>query len=174
MLKNKITSLQISVIWVCWTTLNIFSHWISKPRIWNHKNHCKVSNGVERFSQSLCACKKSQYNVWYCKSGRHNRCQTFRCRNSQHQQTSINIPYNGLKVKGKIMAKLKLLLLVEGIECFVLLIFVKLLLFINLQEWNCLFYFLMNLIYVMITYWGLIRESILSDFSIKLIRISFC
>ena len=101
MLKSKITNLQTLVIWVCQTTLNIFPHWISKPCIRKHKNHSKASSGAGRFAQNLRACKKSRYNVQNCKSGRHNRCHTFRRCNSQHKPTSTNIPYNGLKVKGK-------------------------------------------------------------------------
>ena len=67
-LKKKITSLQTSVIRVCQTTLHIFPHWISKPCIRKHKNHSKASSGAGRFAQNLCAYKKSQYNVWNCKS----------------------------------------------------------------------------------------------------------
>ena len=99
MSKSKITSLRILAIWVCWTTLNIFPHWISKPCTRNHKYHTKANSGAERFAQNLHACKKLQYNVQNCKSGRHNRRHTFRHRNSQYKFTSTNIPYYGLQVK---------------------------------------------------------------------------
>ena len=81
-LKKKITSLRILVIQVCRTTLNIFPHWIYKPRIRKHKNHSKVNSGAGRFAQNLLACKKPHYNVCNCKSGRHNQGKTFGCRNS--------------------------------------------------------------------------------------------
>ena len=108
MLKNKITSLQILVIWVCRTTLNIFSHWISKPPIRKHKNHSKASSGAGRFSQNLRACKKSQFIVRNCKSGRYNQQHTFRHRKLQHKTTLTNIPYTGLKVKGRKKGKTKI------------------------------------------------------------------
>ena len=101
MLKNKITILQTSVNRVCGTALNIFPHWISKPCIRKHKNHSKANSGAGKFSQNLCACKKSRIIVRNCKSGRHNRRHTFRRRKSQHKTTSTNIPYTGLKVKGR-------------------------------------------------------------------------
>ena len=86
-LKKKVKSLRTSVIWVYQTTLNIFPHWISKPRIRKHKSHSKASSGARKVAQNLCACKKSQYNVRNCKSGRHNRRHTFRCCNSQYKPT---------------------------------------------------------------------------------------
>ena len=89
------------MIQVCQTKLNIFPNWISKPRIRKHNNHSKRSSGAGRFAQNLRACKKSRYNVWNCKSGRHNRRHTFRRRNSRHKPTYSNISYHGLKVKGK-------------------------------------------------------------------------
>ena len=99
-LKKKITSLQISVIRVCWSTWNLFPQWISKPCIRKHKNHSKTSNGAGRFAHNLCECKRSQYNVWNCKSGRHNRHRTFGHHNTQYKPTLTNIPYYGLKDKG--------------------------------------------------------------------------
>ena len=100
MLKKKTTSLWTSVIWVCWTTLNIFPHYISKPCIRKQKNHSKASNGAGKFAQNLWACKKSQYNVRNCKSGRHNRRYICRHCKSKCKSTSINIPSYGLNVKG--------------------------------------------------------------------------
>ena len=107
MLKKKITSLQTLVIWVCWATLNIFPHWISKPCIWKHKNHSKASNGARKFAQNLWACKKSRYNVRNRKSRRHNQRYTFRRHKSKYKSTSTNIPCYGLKVKGKKNEKTK-------------------------------------------------------------------
>ena len=100
MLKKKITSLQTSVIRACRTTLNIFPHWISKTCIRKHKNHSKASSGAEKFSQSLQACKKLQYNIRNCKLGRHNQHHTCRRRKSRYNPTSTNIPYYNLKIKG--------------------------------------------------------------------------
>ena len=81
--------------------MNIFPHRISKPCIRKHKNHSKTSSGAERFAQNPCACKKSQYDVRNCKSGRHNRRHTFKRCNSQYKPKSTNIPYYGFKVKGR-------------------------------------------------------------------------
>ena len=99
MLKNKITILQTSVIWVCETTSNIFPHWISKSRIRKHKNHSKASSGTGRFSHNLRACKKSRYNVWNYKSG--NTINVTLSYKSRHKPISTDIPYNDLKVKGR-------------------------------------------------------------------------
>ena len=107
MLQNKIIVLRTLVIRVCQIVLNIFSHWISKPCTQNHKNHTKANSGARRFSQSLCACKKSQYNIRNCKSRRHNRSHTFRGCNSQPKSSSTDIPYNWLKVKGRKNGKTK-------------------------------------------------------------------
>ena len=134
MLKNKIEILRTLVSWVCWTALNIFPNWISKACIRKYKNHNKASSGAGRFSQNPCACKKSRFIVRNCKSGKQNRRHTFRRCKSQHTTTLTNIPYTGLKVKEKKTLKLKLLLLVDAVECFVLLIFVKILLFVDLQK----------------------------------------
>ena len=48
--------------------------------------------------------------------------------------------------------RLKLNIHVDKIKCFMLLIIIKILLFGILQEWNYLFYLLMNQTYVMVTY----------------------
>ena len=63
MLKNRIPILRTLVIWVCWTTLSLFPHWISQPCSQKHKNHNKAISGAGRFAQNLRVCKKSQYNV---------------------------------------------------------------------------------------------------------------
>ena len=99
--KKKITHLGPSIVPVCRSTMNIFSQWISKPRIRKPKNHRKSSSGVGRFAQNLRACKKSQYNVRNYKSGRHNQRHTFKCRRSQYKPISTNIPNNGLIVQGR-------------------------------------------------------------------------
>ena len=107
LLKKKIISLQILVIQVYQTTLNIFPHWISKPCIRNHKDHIKTSSGAGKFAQNLCVCKKSRYIVRNCKSGKHNRCHTFRRHKSKYKLTSTNIPHYGLKVTGGKNGKIK-------------------------------------------------------------------
>ena len=53
--------------------------------------------------------------------------------------------------------KIKLFLLVYVIKCFVLLTFVKMLLFVDLQKWSHRFFLLMNQICVMITYWEILN-----------------
>ena len=67
-----------------------------------------TSSDAGRFSQNLCACKKLRYNERNCKSGRHNRQHTFMHHKSRHKTTSTNIPYTGLKVKGRNKGKTKL------------------------------------------------------------------
>ena len=102
------------------------------PCIRKHKNHSKASSGAGRFVQNIRAYKKSQHNVCNCKLVRHNQLHTFWRRNSQHKPTLTKISYNGLKVKGKKNGKTKIHLLVDKIKCFVLLIFVKIILFVDL------------------------------------------
>ena len=99
--KKKITHLGILIGQICWSTLNIFPQWISKPRIRKPKYHRKSSSGAGRFAQNLRACKKSQYDVRNCKSGRHNQRQIFKCHRSRYKPISTNIPCNGLIVKGR-------------------------------------------------------------------------
>ena len=94
MMQNKITILRTSENQVYGTVLNIFPHWISKPCIWKHKNHRKMSSGAGRFSKFFCACKKTQFVVQNCKSGRHNRQLTFKRRKLQHKMTSTDIVKN--------------------------------------------------------------------------------
>ena len=65
------------------------------------KNHYKSSSSAERFAQNLRECKKSQCDVQNCKSGRHNQHHTFKCRRSRYKLISINIPYDGLTIKGR-------------------------------------------------------------------------
>ena len=105
--KKNITHLGTSIVRVCRSTLNIFPQWISKPRIRKPKNHRKSSSGAGRFAQNLRACKKSQYDVRNCKSGRHNRRHTFKCHRSRYKPISTNIPYNGLMVKGRKRGNIK-------------------------------------------------------------------
>ena len=100
-MKKKIPRLGTSKVQAYRSTLNIFLQWISKPRIRKPKNHCKSSSGTGRFAQNLRACKKSQYNVWNCKSRRNNRQHTFKYRVSQFKPISTNIPYNDLMVIGR-------------------------------------------------------------------------
>ena len=124
-LKKKITSLQTSVTQACWSAMNVFSQWISKPFIRKHKNHSTTSNGARWFPYILSACKKSQYNVRNCNSGRHNQRHTFGCHNTQHKPSLTNIPYYGLKVKERKNRNIKLHLFVNKIGCFMFLIFIK-------------------------------------------------
>ena len=145
-LRNKIIILQTSVIQVCGTTLNIYFQWIYKTHIQKHKNHSKVSCGARRFSQNLCA------------SRIHNT--TYRIVNLED---TIDVIFSGViihdtnpfqptfhimvwQLKEGRAVILKLLLLIDDIGCFVLLIFVKMLLFLDLQNWSRPFYLLTNLI----------------------------
>ena len=151
-LKEKNTSLQTLVIRICQATLNIFPDWISKHCIQKYKNHSKMSSGAGRFAQNLCACKKSQYNVWNFKSGRHNRRHTFRRCNSRYRSTSTNIPYYSFKVKERKKGNTKVYFLVDNIECSMQSIIVTIIISAILQEYYHLFYLSMNRTYVMITY----------------------
>ena len=152
MSKNKITILQTSVNWVCGKAFSIFTHWISRPFIQKYKNHSKASSGA---GDSL-------------KIFMHARSHdsTYRILN---QEDTIDVTLSGVvnhnakplrlifhilvwRLREGRTVKLKLLLLVDGIKCFVLLIFVKILLFVDLQKWNHRFCLLMNQTYGTITY----------------------
>ena len=75
------------------------------------------------------------------------------------------------RLKGYRMERLSIHLLVDEMECFILLNNVKIFFFGNLQEVNLLFYFLMNLTHVMIVYSWIKNIMINYVFSIKLIQI---
>ena len=176
MLRNKITSLQTLVNRVCSTVLNIFPSLISKPHIRKHKNHSKASSDMGDLLEISV----------YTRS--HDT--TYRIVN---QEDTIEVTLSGVithntnppqptfhvmvwRLKGGRTGKLKLHLLVDRIECFMLLIFVKIFLFVDLQEWNRLFYLSMNQTYVMIIY-SWIQDTVIVSvivFSIKLIWISIC
>ena len=106
-MKKKITRLGTLVIRAYPSTLNILPQWISKLQIRKPKNHSKLSSSAERFTQNICACAKSQYNVQNRKYGRHNRCDTFKCCGSKNKPISTNIPYNGMMVKGSKTGNIK-------------------------------------------------------------------
>ena len=125
--KKRITRLGISVVQVYRSTLNIFLQWIYKPQIRKPKNYRKLSSNAGRFAQNLRACKKSQYDVQNCQSGRNNQRHTFKCCGSQYKPISTNIPYNGLMVKGRKSGNTKAPFPRKQIECFVFLIIVKIL-----------------------------------------------
>ena len=161
MLKNKITILQTLVIQVYWTTLNISPHWISKLPIRKHKNHCKVSIGAERFAQNLRVYKKSRYNV----RNQYRKTQFTSLSGVVIHNTNLPRPTFHImlwRLREGRTEKLKLYLLVDRIECFVLLILVKILLFVGLQECNCLFYLLTNQTYIMINYSWIQNKMIVS------------
>ena len=84
-----------------------------------------TSKSTGEFAHILCACKKSQYNVRNCKSGRHNRRHTFQHHNTRYKPSLTNIQYYDLKVKEKRTERLKLHLLINKIGYLVLLIFIK-------------------------------------------------
>ena len=107
-LKKEITSLRTLATQVCWLALDVFPWWISKHRIWRHKNHSKTSNGAGRFAHILRACKISQYNVRNYKSGRHNRRHIFGHHNTLYKPLLTNIPYYGLKAKERKNRKSKI------------------------------------------------------------------
>ena len=103
--KKKVTHLGSSIVQVFRSTLNIIPHWISKPRIKRSIKHQKSSSGAGRFALNLRICKYSHYDTRNCKSGRHNRRHSFKRRRTRHgtqyKPISTNIPYDGLKVKGR-------------------------------------------------------------------------
>ena len=126
---------------------------------------------------NLWACKKSQYNVRNCKSGRHNQRHTYRCCKSKYKSTStsINIPSYGLKVKKIKNRKTKHPSPCRKIGHFMLLNIVKIFLFGNLQELNHLFYLWTNHTHVMIVYSWIENIIVNYIFSIKLmILIPIC
>ena len=104
-LKKKVTSLQTSITQVCWSALDIFPRWISKPRIRKHKNHNTTSKGAGRFAHILRASKKSRYNARNCKSRKHNQRHTSWHHNTWYKPSLTNILYYGLKVKQKMNRK---------------------------------------------------------------------
>ena len=173
-LKNTIAGLQLLVIRVCWSIMNIFPQWISKPCIRKHKNHSKASSCAGICTQNLREYKKSQYNVRNIKSGRHYRYHIFRFHNSRYKPSSTNIPYYYLKVKGATTEKLNPHLLVKEIECFMQLSIITILFFGILQEWYHLFYLSMNQSYGMITYSWTQNIMIEHMSLIKLIQIPIC
>ena len=107
--KNKNTCFGTSVAQVFWSTLNVISQWISKPRIKRPYKHRKASSGAGRFAQNLRACKKSQYDIRNCKSNRHSRRYTFKYCGSQSKPIFTNILYNGLIFKQRKKGNIKAL-----------------------------------------------------------------
>ena len=99
--KKKVTHLGSSIVQVFRSTLNIIPQWISKPQIKRSFNHQKASSGAGQFALNLRICKNSHYNVQNCKSGRHNWRHSFKQHRPQYKAISTNIPYDGLKVKGR-------------------------------------------------------------------------
>ena len=99
--KKKVTHLGSSIVQVFWSTLNIIPQWISKPRIKRSFKHQKSSSGTGQFALNLRICKNSHYDVRNCKSGRHNQWYSFKQHRPRYKSISINIPYHGIKDKGR-------------------------------------------------------------------------
>ena len=99
--KKKVTHLGSSIVQVFRSTLNVIPQWISKPRIKRSYKHRKISSGAGQFALNLRICKNSHYDVRNCKSGRHNRRHSFKRHRPRYKPISTNIPYDGLKVKGR-------------------------------------------------------------------------
>ena len=99
--KKKVTHLESSLAQVFRSRLNVIPQWISKPRIKRPYKHRKASSGAGRLAQSFRICKKSHSDVRNCKSGRHNCHHSFKRHRPRYKPISTNIPYNGLKVKGR-------------------------------------------------------------------------
>ena len=144
-LKKKITSLQKSVIRVCQSTLNIFPQWISKAWIWKHKNHSKVSSVARRFAQNLRACKS--YNTMYGIVNLEDTTNVTLSGVVTHNTTPFQLTFHIMVwwLKERRAVILKLLLLVDKIRCFMLLLFAKMLFFVDLQNWSPPFCLLTNL-----------------------------
>ena len=104
--------------------MSIFPHWISKPCIRKHKNHSIVSSGVKRFSQNLRACKKLQF-IDTIVNQENTSNNTFsgivNCNTKQHQLTFQILVWR-LREETRV------------IKWFVILVFVKMLPFMNLQK----------------------------------------
>ena len=63
---------------------------------------------VQGYSLKIFLHKNAQFIVYNCKLGQHNQQNTFRLCKLQHKTTLINIPYTGLKVKGRKKGKTKI------------------------------------------------------------------
>ena len=89
------------------STPNAISNWINKPRMqYTNKQH-KTSNDSGKFSQNLCASKKSCYNERNCKSGRHGCRHTFMKHKPQTKRTTTNNLNPYLKIKGRKLGTFK-------------------------------------------------------------------
>ena len=146
MLKNKIKILQTAVNQLCAIVFNIFPHWISKPCIQKDQNHSKASIGVGRFSQNLLSLHTRSHDST---SKIVNQEDTINVTLSDvvNQNTKPLPPTFHILVwrlmEGQTV-KQKLFLLVDGIKYFLLLIFVNMLLFVDLQKWNRRFCWISN------------------------------
>ena len=132
MSRNKITSLLTLVNRVCSTTLSIFLHWISKLCIQKYKNYSKTSSGMGRFSQIFVHVKThNSMNVIVNQEDTiDNRISCIINYDTKQHQPTFNILVWRLRARTRV--KQKLLLFVHSIEWFVLLIFVKILLVMDL------------------------------------------
>ena len=97
-----IRSLHSLVKHVCDAAQNLLSQWEFTPHIHRYEKRHKTSHGAGRCSQNLHASKELCYNERNCKSGRHNRQNTFMrhkpwkfCKDTN----TTNLPDMVLKVK---------------------------------------------------------------------------
>ena len=144
MLKKKIISLWTLVIWVCWTTLNIFPHWISKLVFENTKTTAKRAMARGNFLKIFRHVRS--HNTMY---GTVNLEHTTDITLSGAVNQNTNLPQPifhlmVLRLKEYRTERLNLYLHVDLIKYFMLLNIVKIFLFGNLQELNHLFCLSMN------------------------------
>ena len=80
-------------------TISLNSPKSNTPQIRRFFKHQKESSGAGRFALSLRICKNSHYNVRNYKSGRHNRCHSFKRHRPQYNPVPSNITYDGFQIK---------------------------------------------------------------------------
>ena len=136
MLRNKISSLQTSVNLVCSTALSIFPQMISKPCIRIYKNHSKASSGAGDSPKIFVHVKShNSINVIVNQEDIINSTLSciVNCDTKRHRPMFHMLVW---RLRAWTRIKLKYIFLVGEIEWFVLSIFVKMLLVMDLQEWN--------------------------------------
>ena len=177
LLKKKFTSLRTLVIKVCQTTLNIFPHWIYKPRIRKHKNHrITVKQAVTQEDLLKISVYTKSHNIMY-KIVNLEDITNDTPLEIVTQDTDPHLPTFHIIVwmlKGEWKKILKLHLLVNNIEWSMQSSIITILLSRILQECYHLFYLLMNCPYVLITCSWIQNIILKYVYLTKLILISIC
>ena len=134
--KKNITHLGTSIVWVCQSILNIFPQWIAKPRIKNSRittNQAEVQEDLHKISVHV-----RNHNTMYKTVNLGDTIDVTLLSVTGHDISpflpTFHIMAWWLK-KGRELIP-NPLLLVDKIECFVLLIIVKILRHVKIQNWN--------------------------------------